>query len=89
MRTLKRRQMLEVEEEVVTLSPVFDTKGVYRYSIGILADSERAVSDGNALQALRDALPEQLDANQDNERDITKHTKRQIQTFRTQKSRQP
>ena len=47
---------------VVTLSPVFDTKGVYRYSIGVLADSERAVSDGNALQALRNALPEQLEA---------------------------
>ena len=47
---------------MVTIAPVFDTNGVYRFSIGVLSDVERAISDGNALQALRAALPDTFDA---------------------------
>ena len=47
---------------MVTINPVFDTEGLYRYSVAVLSDVERAVSDGNALNALRSVLPEELSA---------------------------
>ena len=47
---------------MVTINPVFDTEGLYRYSIAVLSDIERAVSDGNALNSLRSVLPEELNA---------------------------
>ena len=46
----------------VTLSPVFDNEGVYRYSIGVLSDAAEAITDGNALEKLRSVLPRSMQA---------------------------
>jgi len=46
----------------VTMSPVHDSNGVYRYSIGVLSDSADSISDGAALEALRAALPKSMQA---------------------------
>ena len=41
----------------LTMSPVHDSDGVYRYSIGVLADAADGASDGASLAKLRAALP--------------------------------
>jgi hypothetical protein len=40
----------------VTMSPVHDSNGVYRYSIGVLSDGADSISDGAALEALHGRL---------------------------------
>jgi PAS domain S-box-containing protein len=46
----------------VTLSPVHDETGMYRFSIGVLSDAENALGDGPALNALCAALPHTMQA---------------------------
>ena len=46
----------------VTLSPVHDSNGVYRYSIGLLSDAAGSISDGAALDVLRATLPKSMHA---------------------------
>ena len=44
------------------MSPVHDSDGVYRYSIGVLADAAFMHDDASALDALRSALPKTMQA---------------------------
>ena len=46
----------------VTLSPVRDDTGLYRFCFGVLSDAENELSDGAALKALHDALPRTMQA---------------------------
>ena len=46
----------------VTISPVHDSNGVYRYSIGVLSDAAEAISDSAALEKLRSVLPRSMRA---------------------------
>ena len=46
----------------ITLSPVHDSNGVYRYSIGLLSDSAEAITDGASIQKLRSVLPSLMQA---------------------------
>ena len=46
----------------VTMSPVHDSSGVYRYSLGVLADAADAIADGAALEMLRSVLPRTMQA---------------------------
>ena len=47
---------------VLTLHPVYDSEGEYRFNIGVLSDGALAKEEGEALQKLRAALPSQFDA---------------------------
>jgi PAS domain S-box-containing protein len=47
---------------VLTLHPVLDSAGEYRYSVGILSDAAAASSEGAALETLRAALPTTFEA---------------------------
>ena len=46
---------------VLTLHPVMDSTGVYRYSIGILSDGAQAATEGAGLEKLRAVLPTVFD----------------------------
>ena len=46
----------------VTLSPVHDSDGVYRYSIGVLSDAAKVISEGPSLEKLRSVLPRSMQA---------------------------
>ena len=46
----------------VTMAPVHDSRGVYRYSIGVLVNAADSLSDGSALEMLRFELPQKLQA---------------------------
>ena len=46
----------------LTMSPVHDSDGVYRYSIGVLADAADGASDSASLSKLRAALPRTMQA---------------------------
>jgi len=47
---------------VLTLHPVHDSNGEYRYSIGILSDANNKATEGAALDMLRSVLPTKFDA---------------------------
>ena len=47
---------------VVTLNPIRDSTGVYRYCLGILCDRTREEEQGRALAKLRKALVDEFDA---------------------------
>ena len=47
---------------VLTLHPVMDSVGEYRYSIGVLSDDAKKGSEGAALEKLRSVLPTTFDA---------------------------
>jgi len=49
---------------VLTLHPVRDSQGQYRYQVGILSDGANEASEGPALQKLRSLLPGSFDAAQ-------------------------
>ena len=46
---------------VLTLHPVHDVAGKYRYSIGIQSDAARFDDEGDALAKLRSTLPTTVD----------------------------
>ena len=47
---------------VLSLLPVKDSTGEYRYSVGVLSNEAFATRDGAALEQLRKAVPQQFDA---------------------------
>ena len=62
VRVTNYRRDLSKFINVVTMAPVHDSNGVYRYSIGVLSDSADALSDGAALAWLRAVLPKSMSA---------------------------
>jgi len=46
---------------VLTLHPVIDSEGTFRYSIGVQSDNALAEQEGAALEKLRQALPKMFD----------------------------
>ena len=46
---------------VLTLIPVKDSSGVYRFNIGVLADGKNSAQEKEPLQKLRDAIPQSFD----------------------------
>ena len=47
---------------MLTLVPVLDSEGVYRFNLGVLADDARSGAEGAALEKLRAALPRRFEA---------------------------
>ena len=49
-------------QNVLSLLPVVDSSGEYRFNVGVLADGARLGSEGDALEKLRAAVPRSFDA---------------------------
>ena len=49
---------------ILTLHPIVDSEGTYRYQVGVLSDASNEASEGPALQRLRAALPSVFDVSQ-------------------------
>ena len=47
---------------MLTLSPIMDSSGAYRYNVGILADAANGKSESAGLEKLRGALPKTMPA---------------------------